>query len=103
MIGDSGVAGGIRFGAPRGCAVTLFFDGQPIGAFEGENVACALFAAGVRTLRSSPRGGTPRGMFCLMGSCQECVVLVDGRRTTACQEPVRDGMDVRDGTIPHAP
>jgi predicted molibdopterin-dependent oxidoreductase YjgC len=33
-------------------------------------------------------------MFCLMGSCQECLVRVDGRRALACQEPVRDGMVV---------
>jgi predicted molibdopterin-dependent oxidoreductase YjgC len=42
-------------------------------------------------------------MFCMMGSCQECVVRIDGRMTTACQEPVRDGLDVRSGTIGNIP
>ena len=103
MIDASRAAAGLRFGAARGRAITFSFEGRAIRAFDGETVACALFAAGVRTLRSSPRDGTARGMFCLMGSCQECVVVVDGRRTTACQEPVREGMDVRDGTIGRVP
>jgi D-hydroxyproline dehydrogenase subunit gamma len=103
MIDDSSARARLRFGPARGRAISFLFEGRRVDAFEGESVACALFAAGFRTLRSSPREGTPRGMFCLMGSCQECVVRVDGRRTTACQEPVREGMDVREGTIRHAP
>lgn len=102
-MNDTGAREGLRFGPARGRAVSFLFDGRRVEAFEGESVACALLAAGFRTLRSSPRAGAPRGMFCLMGSCQECVVRVDGRRTTACQEPVREGMDVRDGTVPRAP
>src|SRR5687767_14365566 len=91
---------GLRFAASadapvRGAAIEFRFDGQTVSAGEGENIACALFAAGIRTLRGSPRTGTARGMFCLMGSCQECVVWVDGRRVPACQEPVRSGLDVR--------
>jgi predicted molibdopterin-dependent oxidoreductase YjgC len=90
-------------GSVRSAVVRFRFDGQPICAFEGESVACALFAAGIRTLRTSPRNETPRGMFCLMGSCQECVVWVDGRRVAACQEPVREGLEVRNGTIERTP
>lgn len=81
----------------RGGAVEFFFDGKAVSAYSGESVACALFAAGVRTLRQSPRTASARGMFCLMGSCQECVVEADGRRVAACQEPVRAGLDVRSG------
>ena len=83
----------------RGAAIEFRFDGRAVFAYDGESVACALFAAGVRTLRNSPRTGTARGMFCLMGSCQECVVWADGRRVPACQEPARAGLDVRSGTI----
>lgn len=81
----------------RGGAVEFFFDGTTVRAYVGESIACALFAAGVRTLRRSPRTDSARGMFCLMGSCQECVVEADGRRVAACQEPVRAGLDVRSG------
>ena len=81
----------------RGPAVTLWVDGQAIEAFTGESLAAALLAAGRRALRTSPRAGTPRGLFCMMGVCQECLVSVDGRRTLACQVAVCDGMRVETG------
>ena len=64
-------------------------------ACEGESVAAALLAAGILHLRSSPRQGEPRGMFCAMGVCQECLVEVDGRAVPACMTPVREGMSIR--------
>jgi predicted molibdopterin-dependent oxidoreductase YjgC len=96
--GVSAHLSGLRIGsAARGATVEFLFDGKPVRAYAGESVACALFAAGIRTLRRSPRAASARGMFCLMGSCQECVVEADGRRVLACQEPVRAGLDVRGG------
>jgi aerobic-type carbon monoxide dehydrogenase small subunit (CoxS/CutS family) len=53
-----------------------------------------LWAAGIRRLRGSP-GGAPRGLFCGMGVCQECVVEVEGATLPACQTRVADGMVVR--------
>ena len=97
-------AHGLRISAaPRGRQVTFLFDGRPVTAYEGESIAGALACAGIRTLRTSPRSGAPRGMFCMMGSCQECVVRIDGRIAPACQEPVREGVDVRSGTIGNGP
>ena len=75
-------------------AVEIFVDGKPIPAYPGESLAAALLAAGIVRLRYSPRAGTPRGAFCLMGVCQECVVQVDGRNTESCLRPVRQGMVV---------
>lgn len=69
-------------------------DGASVDAFEGESVAAALFAAGWRELRRSPRDGTPRGMFCLMGSCQECLVWVGSRKLPSCQVPVAAGLEI---------
>jgi predicted molibdopterin-dependent oxidoreductase YjgC len=89
----------LRIGAgARGTAIEFTFDGRAVRAFAGESVACALFGAGIRTLRESPRTGSARGMFCLMGSCQECAVWVDGRRVPACQEPARNRIDVKSGS-----
>src|SRR5579862_327748 len=79
--------------------VAITVDGRIVKAPPGESLAVALFAAGIRELRRSPRTGGARGMFCLMGVCQECVVTVDGRRTTACNLAVRDGMVVATGTV----
>jgi predicted molibdopterin-dependent oxidoreductase YjgC len=82
----------------RAAAVELFLDGRRYCAHPGESVAAALFAAGVKTLRVSPRLNQPRGMFCLMGSCQECLVMVDGTRVLACQTSVVIGMHIE--TVP---
>ncbi len=81
----------------RGPAVTLWVDGQALDAFAGESLAAALLAAGRRALRQSSRAGTPRGVFCMMGACQECLVRVDGKRALACQVAVCDGMRVETG------
>ena len=70
-------------------------DRRPLDAFAGESVAAALFAAGHRELRQSPRDGAPRGMFCMMGSCQECLVWVGPRQLPACQVPGTAGLDVQ--------
>lgn len=63
-------------------------------AIEGETVAAALTAAGITALRRA-RNGEPRGVFCGMGVCYECLVTVDGGRAQrACMTKVRDGMAV---------
>jgi predicted molibdopterin-dependent oxidoreductase YjgC len=80
-------------GVARGASIRLRFDGATIAAHDGEMLATALLAAGIRTLRHAPGDGGPRGLFCAMGSCQECAVLVDGQRIEACRVPVRDGME----------
>ncbi|WP_422368683.1 2Fe-2S iron-sulfur cluster-binding protein [Pelagibius sp.] len=77
--------------------VTFAVDGRAAIAPAGLNLAAALLGMGVRTLRLSPVAKAPRGAFCFMGMCQECVVSVDDRRVRACLEPVRDGMKVELG------
>lgn len=77
----------------RGAKVTIAVDGKDIEAYEGETIASALLASGIRLLRSSPTGGS-RGMFCAIGICQECVVEVDGMTVAACRLPVRDRMRI---------
>lgn len=73
---------------------TLFFNGKPVEASPGQTIAAALWAAGIRSLRTSAVRGEPRGMFCGMGVCQECVVWVEGRRRESCLTPVQPGMSV---------
>ncbi|WP_198368282.1 (2Fe-2S)-binding protein [Roseomonas sp. KE0001] len=83
----------------RALLVSFSFDDEPYEGSAGDSLAVALMLAGRRHLRDSSRQGAPRGAFCLMGSCQECVVWVDGERRPACQVPLRQGMVVRSGTI----
>jgi predicted molibdopterin-dependent oxidoreductase YjgC len=78
--------------------VPLYLDDRPLSAHAGENVAAALFASGVRALCSSPRLRQARGMFCMTGWCQECLVMIDGRRSLACQIIVTAGMRIE--TVP---
>lgn len=69
-------------------------DGQAIPARHGQTIAAALVAARYRTFRRTSTGA-PRGLFCGMGVCFECLVTVNGvvgRR--ACLTPVEPGMQV---------
>jgi len=55
------------------------FDGQPVPFAEGQTVGAALTAAGVRSWRSTRRDGRPRGIFCGIGVCFDCLITVDGQ------------------------
>lgn len=80
----------------RGKEVTIYFNGQPIKAYEGETVAAALYAAGVRVFSRSFRWHRPRGFFCAIGKCSACMMEVDGiPNVRTCKVYVRDGMQVR--------
>ena len=79
--------------------VEIDLDGERLRCRAGESIAAALLRSGQFVLRHSPRSGLPRGAFCFMGSCQECVVEVDGVRAAACQTPVAQGMKVRLGVM----
>jgi aerobic-type carbon monoxide dehydrogenase small subunit (CoxS/CutS family) len=86
----------------RGAAVTIAVDGRPVRAHLGETVAAALFAERQLALRRTTQGA-PRGVFCGMGTCFDCLVIVDGTpNTRACMTWVRAGMEVhsQDGLGP---
>jgi predicted molibdopterin-dependent oxidoreductase YjgC len=77
-------------------AVTFTFDGRTIEARDGEPIAAALLAAGVRVFRTMPRFGDAHGAFCMVGRCSDCAVVVDGTpNVRACVTPVREGLVVR--------
>jgi aerobic-type carbon monoxide dehydrogenase small subunit (CoxS/CutS family) len=70
----------------RGDAFTVSLDGQKITAFPGETLATVLLASGKRMFRHSQTKGEPRGLYCGMGICFECLVTVNGRANVrACQ------------------
>jgi predicted molibdopterin-dependent oxidoreductase YjgC len=79
----------------RGRPLTITVDGSALAAHEGESIAAALIASGRRATRSTARTGEPRGYFCGMGVCQDCLVTVDGLpNVRACMTPVREGQRV---------
>jgi NADPH-dependent 2,4-dienoyl-CoA reductase/sulfur reductase-like enzyme len=89
--------------------ISFIFDGQPVSATAGQSLAAALTAAGILSLRETASGGA-RGVFCGMGVCQDCLVVVDGvpnqracmvrvarsatveRQTIAAVPPIRDDL-----------
>ena len=73
----------------------IFFNGRPLSALEGETISAALHAHGIQAFRST-RKNHPRGLYCGMGACFDCVVTVDGRTgVRACMEKVCPGQQVR--------
>ena len=85
---------------PDGRTVTILVDGRPIVAYEGDSVAAALLAAGVTITRTTPVRGAPRGPYCMMGACFDCLAVIDGIASRqACMTFVGDGMriDRQDG------
>jgi sarcosine oxidase subunit alpha len=80
---------------PRGAEVRIFVNGKAHRAFEGESVHAALMAAGYRALRKTPRRHQPRGIFCGMGVCYDCLVTIDGTpNQRACMTLVKDRMEI---------
>ncbi len=74
---------------------TIFFDGREIPAKAGEPIAAALLAAGVRVFRRTVKRGYPRGVFCGIGRCTDCVMIVNGKANVrTCTTPVEPGMRV---------
>lgn len=85
-------------GVRRGGRVRFEVDGQPADAFAGETVAAALLVEGRSLLRYTAKRGEPRSVFCGMGICFDCAVIIDGRpNVRACITTVRDGMKVELG------
>jgi hypothetical protein len=76
--------------------VGFSFDGQPLTALPGQSLGAALLSAGHRSWRTTRFGGRPRGLFCGIGVCFDCLVSLNGRpNTRACLAPVTAGDVVR--------
>ncbi len=75
--------------------VTFTFDGSKMEGFEGEPIAMALHANGVRVYRETPEMKRPRGFFCAIGKCSSCFMVVDGTpNVRTCITPLKAGMKV---------
>lgn len=81
--------------AEWGKRITVVVDGEPVTAFEGEPIATALLAAGRRVFRYTTKRKDPRGVFCALGRCTDCIMIVDGQpNVRTCVTPARDGMQI---------
>ena len=76
--------------------VTVIIDDRAVAVPAGLSVAAAMLCAGVDTFRTTPVSGAPRGPYCLMGACFDCLVVIDGvQNRQACMVDVVDGMHIR--------
>ena len=75
--------------------IVITFNGKELTALEGESIAAALLANGIRILRFSEKGNAPKGIYCGIGHCYECRVTVNGERSVrACITPVKTGINI---------
>lgn len=76
--------------------LTVQVDGEPVAAFAGESVAAVLLALGHQTFRHTEKHHAPRGIYCGMGICFDCLVTIDGvENVRACMTPVAEGMEIK--------
>ncbi|HSN07003.1 MAG TPA: 2Fe-2S iron-sulfur cluster-binding protein [Candidatus Angelobacter sp.] len=81
-----------------GEAFTVSVDGVEVTAYAGDTVAAVLVRSGRASWRRTRRGDRPRGLFCGIGACQDCVVVVDGvGGVRACLAPAEPGARVTTG------
>jgi hypothetical protein len=74
--------------------VDVRFGAQALRLPLGANLAAALLVAGVTPFRQTPVSGAPRGPFCMMGACFDCLVEIDGVTRQACMLAVTEGMEI---------
>jgi len=82
--------------ARRGRQIQILVDGNPVTAYEGETVAATLIANSQFTFRYTAKCGSPRGVYCGIGLCHECrMVINDVPNVRACMTLVEPGMKVQ--------
>ena len=76
--------------------ITFTFDGVTLTANGGQSIAAAMINNAIRINRTTRIEGSPRGIFCGIGSCFDCLVVVDGiANQRACITEVQSGMKIQ--------
>lgn len=71
------------------------FDGVSLTAIKGQSIAATMISHEKRITRSTRFADSPRGVFCGIGSCFDCLVVVNGiPNQRACITEVQDGMTI---------
>ncbi|MEE0290640.1 MAG: (2Fe-2S)-binding protein [Lachnospiraceae bacterium] len=80
---------------PERKLVKFTYNGKTLEGYEGEPIASALRVAGVMAHRYTAKKHEPRGVFCAIGRCTDCVMVVDGKpNVRTCITPLAEGMTV---------
>lgn len=95
-VNSAGSVSNAGSGTGAGSAASLDFDGTPVPFTPGQTIGGALAGAGIVSWRTTRRDHAPRGLFCGIGVCFDCLVTVDGLRSQrACLVEACAGQDVR--------
>lgn len=79
----------------RGKKVKFRFNGQELEGYEGETIAAALHANGIRIMKESLKLHRPRGLFCSIGNCSSCLMTVNNKpNVRICVEKLQEGMSI---------
>ena len=72
--------------------VTITLDGVALSGVIGQSIAGVILASGTVGFRRTSIAGAPRGVFCGIGVCFDCLVEVNGLRDVrACQRCASTG------------
>ena len=75
--------------------VNITVDGKPVKAKKGEMILATLLAEGIIVNRYTTKRHEPRGLFCAIGQCTDCMMVVNGMpNVRTCITPVEEGMTV---------
>lgn len=73
--------------------VHFLLDGKAYKGLEGEMIAAALLANNIKIHRYTKHNHSPRGIYCGIGRCTDCIMMVDGiPNVRTCVTPLKDGM-----------
>ena len=62
----------------KGKEIKFYFNGIEMKGYEGDTIASALLANGVKVFSHSTKFNRPRGFFCGIGKCSSCLMTVNG-------------------------
>lgn len=75
--------------------VEFYFNHERLSGYDGEPIAAALLANGIKRIRACEVTGENRGIFCGIGHCYECRAEVNGiPNVRTCLTPIREGIKV---------
>lgn len=80
--------------------IQFTFDGKTYVGYEGDTIASALLANGMKQLRVHEESSTPRGIYCNIGHCYECRLTVNGESgVRACLTKITEEMVIKSGKV----
>ncbi len=80
----------------KGREIQFTFDGKTMEGFEDEPIAIALRSNGVMVHRHTTKRDEPRGIFCAIGRCTDCIMVVNGiPNVRTCVEQLKEGMVIQ--------